>query len=246
MAQKQTFRITTFFLLLAAAAACTCGGPMTVNNSLLQNPVAAKVSVAKELEQEQEEVTTKDIHFLVMPMWKYYTATVNQVFKDDGSNPHGKIVVKTAADGAMCGMALTEKTSYLLFGSIETEKVPGIEGEVPVLSIGSCSSNKPFGDLTKEEYEILKDFDPEDPKCYPDDCYPMMIPQIAALCPDMETISTSSAECIYYDGWCQTVLYEPTMEECPKCEANTDCKDAQFCDINNNMCTAKRNLRKGR
>lgn len=140
--------------LVASASGCRCSvdvASLAIFDVLRSSStdVAARVFIRKELPNEAGD------------QMRYFTANIQKGIKGVG---HGRIIVATGAHSGLCGVSdLTSKSSWLLYGSITTMKVPGFIGELPVLGTAPCKPHKLFSSLGKDEkkqiYRFLKNTD---------------------------------------------------------------------------------------
>lgn len=125
------FRFALLVLACLSNTACACSfaqvGAFTFTNALHAADVVVIARVGKDITPEPAPTTVDSDNLVTLSVSPfndrptYHMGTFKEVLSGDYSE--GKIIFKS---GIFCGPGeLQEKTSYLLFGSVFMEEVPG-------------------------------------------------------------------------------------------------------------------------
>ena len=127
---------------------CTCAKSSSIDSSLTQSQSAMRMWV-------QYDMTS---FIKATNGYLYYRGSVAKWYKNGNDFGKGKIIIKThnSMDSKQCGQPLLQtKTSYILFGTVGTEKVPGFAGPTTVFSFNSCAPPRMASSLTRGEWRTL-------------------------------------------------------------------------------------------
>lgn len=199
--------------------ACSCIGPLTIQSSLERNDYALKVRVIEEVYPfgpANDEFTQQTIP-------RYFRAFVIRMY--NGCPIRRRIVIRTAANSALCGVSLTPRTTYLLFGSMEIEHLDRFRNPQMVLSIQGCNLQTPWRSLERDQIRTLRRMasgiclNPLPRLCDVSQC---ALPS-NRQCPNGDT---PQALCTYHKhyGFC-----EWEQDLCPSCQSDFDCQSGEFC-----------------
>lgn len=208
-----------FVTTLSSVKACSiaCVTPTTPLGNLLSHDVTARIWVGEELDQPGVTVDP------MMPWGQkhYYKGRLRRLYKGEHDHHESRhIIVRTNNN---CGASLPqEKASYLMFGSIQEEEVPGMKGTMPVFVLaGGCIPNSFFKDISWEHRRQLRAYRRHGPICLPSDC-PQNVVVAADICPDMATFNAPHQTCQYMKD-SNSCEWEITPVECPGCKLDSDC-----------------------
>lgn len=204
-------------LLTSRTQACSCLGPLTVESSLERNDYALKARVIDEV----FPLGPVDESNQFIP--RYYRAFVFRMY--NGCRIRRRILIRTAANSALCGVDLTPGTTYLLFGSMDIEHLERFRNPQMVLSVNGCDLQAPWRSLDRDQVLSLRSlatgacFDPLPRLCDLNEC-PFRRNQ---LCSNGQT---PHGLCVYHEhyGFC-----EWEQDPCPSCRSDFECQGGEFC-----------------
>lgn len=149
--------LTALVTLIGVSQACSCIQP-TLDDSFERNQGAARIIVGKEILLPKPEPNDEPVLFLPFED-RYFEATVVQVFKGCALKESGlPVVIRTAANGGLCGLGLSPGSEYLLFGGVDNgSEIPGLdkEQEVTILSAFLCSFQVQWKNLSEDQKWVL-------------------------------------------------------------------------------------------
>lgn len=208
--------------LPALVSSCSCiPGSYTFRNSFENESLTAvKVYVRNEIfpNGPLDEVGNG---------FRYYRAIVLRTYRGCDLPRWERILISTGGNSALCGVELSTRTRYLLFGFLQDETVGGEFHRV--LSVGSCQYQTRMRDLQiyqrrylyRQPYQdICSNNNNNNGSC---DCG-LLPPGQSISCPDGSTAGFTGNCLDVGNGRC-----EWEFTSCPMCSSDYDCNGDTFC-----------------